>query len=219
MNFRNPSYRFDEEALVARAANGDLDAFNQLVLEHQDLAYRHAYSLLADPAAAEDATQESFIKAFHAVHSFRGGSFRSWLLRIVSNTAYDVLRQSKRRPTQPLYPESDDGEEVESPAWLADPNASVHGTVEQHEEAKRLYQMLDELPEAYRSVLTLIDLYELDYAEAARALKVPIGTVKSRLARARMQMQEKLLTEKYAILPIGRGVRSAGQDFVKAKAR
>ncbi|NOH04701.1 MAG: RNA polymerase sigma factor [Chloroflexi bacterium] len=210
MDSVNQSYRYDEEALIGLASKGDLDAFNQLVLTYQDMAYRHAYSLLGDPEAAEDTTQDSFIKAFEGIRSFRGGSFRSWLLRIVSNTAYDVLRQSKRRPTQPLYPEGDDGEEIESPAWLADPNVSVQGAVEQSEEAKYIYRALDELPDVHRSILTLVDLYDLDYSEAARVLKVPIGTVKSRLARARLQMKAKLLSEEYAILPILSSVRNTG---------
>jgi RNA polymerase sigma-70 factor, ECF subfamily len=181
-----------EADLINKAANGDLEAFNQLVLNYQNMAYNHARALLGDPASAEDAAQESFIKAFQNIQSFRGGSFRGWLLRIVTNSAYDMLRRSGRRPTQPLFPEGEDGEEIESPAWLADPNASVQETVERDDEAKRLYQLLDELPEVYRSVLTLIDLYELDYLEAAEALKVPIGTIKSRLARARLRMKEKL---------------------------
>lgn len=181
-----------EETLVARAAKGDLEAFNQLALDYQDMAYNHARALLGDPDLAEDAAQEGFIKAFQGLSAFRGGSFRAWLLKIITNSAYDLLRRSRRRPTQPLFPESDDGEEVESPAWIADPNASVEKTVEESDESKRLHQMLDELPDVYRSVITLVDLYELDYAEAAQALKVPIGTVKSRLARARLQMRMKL---------------------------
>jgi RNA polymerase sigma-70 factor, ECF subfamily len=201
--------RFDEETLVKQAVNGDLDAFNQLALDHQDMAYHHALALLGDPYSAEDAVQDSFIKAFQNLHGFRGGSFRGWLLRIVTNSAYDMLRRAKRRPTQPLFPEDEDGEEIESPAWLADPNVSVEGSVEQDEEAKRIYQLLDELPEVYRTVLTLIDLYELDYLEAAEALRVPLGTVKSRLARARLQMQAKLRDNKYTILPILQGVRDA----------
>lgn len=183
----------EEAILINRAVRGDLEAFNQLVLDHQDMAYHHALALLGDPASAEDAAQESFIKAFQNLGGFRGGSFRGWLLRIVTNSAYDMLRRSGRRPTQPLFPEGEDGDEIESPAWLADPNASVQETVEQDEESKRLYQLLDELPEVYRSVLTLIDLYELDYLEAAEALKVPVGTIKSRLARARLKMKQKVV--------------------------
>jgi len=192
MNSTTQTAQYDEGSLVRLASSGDLDAFNQLVLANQDMAYHYAYTLLGDPASAEDAAQESFIKAFQNIGGFRGGSFRGWLLKIVTNSAYDMLRRSKRHPTQPLFPEDDNGEEIESPAWLADPSASVQETVEENELSKCVYKMLDKLPDVYRSVITLIDLYELDYAEAAQALKVPIGTVKSRLARARLQMQKKL---------------------------
>jgi RNA polymerase sigma-70 factor (ECF subfamily) len=183
----------NEEILIKQAVNGDLDAFNQLVLTYQDMAFNHAVALLGDQDLAEDATQESFIKAFQAINAFRGGSLRSWLLKIVTNSAYDFLRRSRRHPLQPLFPDDENGEEVESPAWLADPEASVQGSVEQNELSKEIYRAIDALPEAYRSVLTLIDLHELDYVEAAQALKIPLGTVKSRLARARLQMKEKLL--------------------------
>jgi RNA polymerase sigma-70 factor, ECF subfamily len=192
MNSQKPSNPNDEMLLVKMATSGDLDAFNQLVLDYQSTAYNHAYALLGDPAAAEDAAQEGFIKAFQSLSGFRGGSFRGWLLRIVTNSAYDMLRRSRRHPNQPLYPDDDNGDELESPAWLADPAAGVQEAVEQHEISKTIYSKLDELPAVYRSVLTLIDIYELDYTEAAEALRVPIGTVKSRLARARMQMKGKL---------------------------
>ena len=118
---------------------------------------------------------------------------RGWLLKIVTNSAYDILRRSSHHPTQSLFPADKHGEEVESPAWLADPTPSVQETVEQNELAKDIYKSLDELPEVYRSAITLIDLYELDYREAARILNVPLGTVKSRLARARLQMTQKLM--------------------------
>jgi RNA polymerase sigma-70 factor, ECF subfamily len=189
-----PFYEDAETALIGRASSGDLDAFNQLVITYQNMAYHHAYNFLGDTASAEDAAQESFIKAFQNIGRFRGGSFRGWLLKIVTNSAYDTLRRSKRHPTRPLFPEDDDGEEIESPMWLTDPSTSVQSTVEQNELSRDIYKMLDELPEVYKSVLTLIDLYELDYTEAAQVLGVPIGTVKSRLSRARMQMKNKLQT-------------------------
>ena len=192
MKFLNLS-RQDEEALITAASNSDLDAFNQLVLSHQDLAYQHAYSLVGDAALAEDVTQESFIKAFQGLKTFRGGSFRGWLLRIVTNSAYDILRRSQRHPTQPLFPEDDNGEELESAPWLADPAASVQNTVEQKELSEELRTLLEQLPDAYRSVLTLVDIYQFDYVEAAETLRIPIGTVKSRLARARLRMKEKLV--------------------------
>lgn len=192
MKSRNRSSPPDEAMLTRSASDGDLEAFNQLVLRYQNMAYNHAYALLGDVSLAEDITQESFIKAFQAMNTFRGDSFRSWLLKIVTNSAYDSYRRSRRHPTQPLFPQDEDGEEIESPVWLIDTMSSVQDRVEENELSKDIYKMLDELPDVYRSVLTLIDIDELDYAEAAEALRVPVGTVKSRLARARLQMRSKL---------------------------
>ncbi|HEY3475397.1 MAG TPA: sigma-70 family RNA polymerase sigma factor [Anaerolineales bacterium] len=196
MNPGQPLFQYNEEMLINTASRGDLDAFNQLVLRYQDLAYHHAHALLRDPALAEDATQDSFIRAFQNIAGFRGGSFRAWLLKIVSNSAYDMLRRSKRHPTQSLYPEDEYGDEIEAPVWLADTMASVQDTVEQSEFSRDLHRLIDELPAAYRTVLTLVDLYDFDYAEVANALKIPIGTVKSRLARARLKMSKKLSSVK-----------------------
>jgi len=181
-----------DELWIERASNGDLDAFNQLVLSNQDLVYRHAHAMLNDPWLAEEAVQDGFLKAFQNMRGFRGGSFRAWLMRIVTNTVYDMLRQSSRRPVQPLFPEDDEGEYVESPKWLADPTAKVEEAVEWSEEIKQVYVALDELADIYREIIILVDLQDFDYEEAAQALNIPIGTVKSRLARARLYLKEKL---------------------------
>lgn len=181
-----------EEQLIHKASNGDLDAFNQLVLNYQNIAFHYANSLVDDPASAEDITQESFIKAFKHIDNFRGNSFRAWLLTIVKNTFHDKRRWNNKHATVPLFPEDINGEEIESPSWIIDPNAAVESTVQRSEESHRLYQILDDLPAPHRSVITLIDLYDLDYAEAAQALHIPVGTLKSRLARARTQMKHKL---------------------------
>jgi RNA polymerase sigma-70 factor, ECF subfamily len=188
-------FPINEDKLIQQAIQGSLEAFNQLVLTYQDLAYHQACAVLGDEASAEDATQQSFIKAFQGMKSFRGGSFRAWLLKIVTHSAYDMQRQSKRHPTLPLYPEDDDGDEIESPAWLADPAPSVQNIVEQNEFLKTLYRRVDELPEAYRSVITLVDIHEFDYMGAAKALDIPVGTVKSRLARARLQVASSMREE------------------------
>ena len=192
MGFEVRSNQNSEETLIVKASKGDLEAFNHLVLTYQGMVFHHAWAMLNDRDLAEDVTQESFIKAFQAIGRFRGGSFRAWILRIATNTSYDLLRRSQRYPSQPLLPENDEGDEIESPAWLADPSTFVQAIVEQKEEANHIYHMLDELPEVYCDVITLIDLYEFDYTEAAQVLNVPLGTVKSRLARARLQMKEKL---------------------------
>lgn len=184
-----------ESILISSAARGDFEAFNQLVLKYQDLVYNVARSILADDESAEDAAQESFISAFQHVASFRGGSFRSWLLRITTNTCYDFLRSHRRRPTVPLYPVDGDGNEIDSPSWLADPDPSPQAKLESEEFSQALYGWLDDLPAPFRAVITLIDVNEIDYEEAARVLGIPIGTVKSRLARARLRMKERISQE------------------------
>ena len=184
-----------ESILVSSAARGDLDAFNELVLRYQDLVYRWSRSILGDGSSAEDATQETFISAFQHVGNFRGGSFRSWLLRIATNTCYDLLRALRRRPIVPLIPEDMDGHEIESPSWIADPRPSIQAEVEWGEFSRTLYGCIDELPAPFRSVITLVDLNEIGYSEAAEALGIPVGTVKSRLARARLRVKQRLSRE------------------------
>lgn len=192
MSYTRHSEQLDEQILAGRASQGDLQAFNELVLYYQDMAYRHACALLKDADLAEDAVQESFIKAFQAMRGYHGGSFRAWLLKIVTNTAFDFMRRSRNHPATPLFPEDEYGEQIEAPAWTADPSLSVESTVEQRQLSGRIYAILNGLPRIYREVITLVDINELDYAEAAQALGVPIGTVRSRLARARMQMSASL---------------------------
>ena len=140
----------DESRLIALATIGDLEAFNQLVYAHQDMAYSHARALLGDPDSAADTVQDSFIKAFQNLHGFRGGSFRGWLLRIVTNCAYDILRRSQRHPSQPLFPEDDNSEELESAPWLADPSASVQDAVEKAELSEEIRELMEVLARARR---------------------------------------------------------------------
>jgi len=105
----------EETELITRAVDGDLDAFNQLVLQHQEVAYNVAYRIMADENAAADATQEAVISMYRKLDTYRGGSFKSWFLRIVTNACYDELRRQRRRPTIPIEPETNEGELVESP--------------------------------------------------------------------------------------------------------
>src|SRR5688500_20403155 len=111
----------NEAALITDAQHGDLEAFNRLVLVYQDMLYNTALRILGDDSLAADATQDAFISAFRNLNSFRGGSFKAWLMRTVTNACYDELRRQKRRPTTPLEPDTEDGEEMDSPRWLADP--------------------------------------------------------------------------------------------------
>ncbi|KAF0106895.1 MAG: RNA polymerase sigma-70 factor ECF subfamily [Anaerolineaceae bacterium] len=182
----------DEPTLIRDAQHGDLDAFNRLVLAYQDALYNTALRILGDEDLAADATQEAFLSAFRALNSYRGGSFKAWLLRTVTNACYDELRRKKRRPTTPLEPGDADGEEVESPRWLADPSASPEEQLEREELEHAIQHCLDALPADFRTVVVLADIQGLDYSEVARAARVPLGTIKSRLARARLRLRECL---------------------------
>jgi RNA polymerase sigma-70 factor, ECF subfamily len=182
----------DEVYLIENAQHGDLDAFNSLVLAYQDYVYNQAYRVLGDEAAASDAVQEAFVAAYHNIRSFRGGSFRAWLFRIVTNACYDELRQRKRKPTTSLEPLDDSGEEIESPQWLADPSEGPEEALVRSQLANAIQHCLEGLPVEYRMVAVLVDVQGMDYDEAAQVIQTPLGTVKSRLARARLRLRDCL---------------------------
>jgi RNA polymerase sigma-70 factor (ECF subfamily) len=182
----------DEIALVKSAQSGDLDSFNTLILHYQDRVFNTALRILGDEDTAQDAAQEAFISAFRSISTFRGGSFKAWLLRTVTNACYDELRRQKRRPTTPLEPETNDGEEMDSPRWLADPNMTPAEQSEADELEHAIQHCLDTLPTDFRTVVVLADIQGMDYSEVAIAARVPLGTIKSRLARARLRLRECL---------------------------
>jgi RNA polymerase sigma-70 factor, ECF subfamily len=182
----------DEQTLIQKAKEGDLDAFNELVLAYQDVVYRQACYWMKDLDQAADITQDTFVKSYQNITSFRGGSFRGWLLRIMTNTALDQLRRQKRHAMVPLLPYDSEEEEIESPYWLMDHSASPEEITEQRLMTSDIQRALDRLPAAYRAIINLIDIEGLDYQEAAQALGSPIGTIKSRLARARAMLRERL---------------------------
>lgn len=182
----------DEKALIDLALEGDMNAFNHIVLAYQDMAFNTAYRIMNDGPSAEDATQEAFISMYQKLHTYHGGSFKAWLLRIVTNACYDELRRRKRKPTVALEPETDDGELIESPAWLEDDTPKpdeAYGAAQLEEALQHCIQALDE---KYRAVVVLVDVAGEDYESVATIMHSPIGTVKSRLARARQQLQHCL---------------------------
>lgn len=183
----------DEIGLIRAAKKGDLNAFNRLVLNYQELIYNQAYRIMGEQPSAEDATQEAMIKAYKNIRSFRGGSFRAWLLTIVTNGCYDEIRRRKRRPTVPLEPLNQDDEEIESPVWLTDPSEGPEDAAERSDLRNALHHCLGSLPDDFRLVVILVDIQGLDYAETAQVIGKPVGTVKSRLARARVRMQDCLM--------------------------
>ena len=182
----------DESALITSAQHGDLDSFNTLVLHYQDALFNTALRILGDEDQAADATQDAFLSAFKSINSFRGGSFKAWLMRTVTNACYDELRRKKRRPTTPLEPDTSDGDEMDSPRWLADKSMSPEQKLEADELEHAIQHCLDALPSDFRTVVVLADIQGLDYSEVASAIRVPLGTIKSRLARARLRLRECL---------------------------
>lgn len=183
----------DENSLIATAQRGDLAAFNELVLAYQDMLYQHVFGILGERFLAEDVTQEALIKAYRGMPRFRGGSFRAWLLRIATNACYDELRRERRQVQSEAWSVSDDGEEIEPLESLESPGPSLEERVERDEVRRALEQGLLRLPVEYRAAAFIVDVLGFDYAEAAESLGVPIGTVKSRLARARQGLRRFLL--------------------------
>lgn len=181
-----------ETRWIRAAKRGDLDAFNVLILGYQNLLFGIALRILHDEDAAADALQEAFVSAFRKLHTFRGGSLRSWLARVVVNACYDEMRQKRRQRSVPLEQINSAGEEIESGYWLVDPSPGPEERFEAGELNHAVQTALRTLPAMYSTVLVLVDVECLSYEEAAAAIHVPVGTVKSRLARARLQMQNSL---------------------------
>ena len=177
----------DEEEQVRRAMSGDRLAFSRLMEHYQSACYGLAWRLLGDRDLAADATQDAFVHAYNAIGAFRGGIFRSWLLRITANASYDLLRRAQRRPTTVL-PDPEEGG-VELPDASA-PNPVVEAT--RSELYRQLELALRLLPEDQRTAVVLCDVYGMDYNEVAAMTKSALGTVKSRIHRGRLRLRELL---------------------------
>ena len=193
----------EEASLIAAAQQGKVDAFNELVLAYQQQVYNLAYRILGDPASAADAAQDAFISAFENIGRFRGGSLKSYLLRIVSNRCYDELRRWKRRPAT-SFEDFGEVDEEANPA-LVNGGERPEDYAERQEMARMIQTGIETLPPDQRITLALSDVQGLSYQEIAEATEVSLGTVKSRLARARgklrdyLQAQGELLPARYRL--------------------
>lgn len=179
----------DESTLIEAAQRGDLSAFNDLMIRYQGQARNVAYRILNDGDAAEDAVQESFFKIYRRIHQYRGGSFRAWVLRIVTNSCYDSLRASKRHYASRL-----DSEALppERNSRLTDLRASPHDHAVRRELRALLNRAIMQLPPEQRAVLVMCDIEGFQYHEVAGLTGVSLGTVKSRLSRARAKVRTSL---------------------------
>ncbi len=179
----------DEQAMIASARAGNAADLGELIGRYQDMAYSVAYRILGHPDAAADATQEAFLSAYRALAAYRGGSFRAWLLRIVTNACYDQLRLKKRRPLLLLDDMiQDDRGYLALSDWAEDPEeAALRRDLVSSVEAG-----LATLSWEQRVVVVLSDVQGLSYHEIAAVTGASLGAVKSRLNRARARLRDYL---------------------------
>jgi RNA polymerase sigma-70 factor, ECF subfamily len=186
---RESSAQGDEEAAdIAAAQGGDLEAFDRLVVRHQSRVFNLCLWVVGDHDEAADAAQDTFIRAYRHLRTFRGDSpFVGWLGRIAVNVARDAATKRKKAPR--------DFSELETPEGEFDPPAntpSVGDTLQAQERQQAVRRALALVPEHFRVVLVLFDLQGHSYEECATILNLPMGTVKSRLSRARAALREAL---------------------------
>ena len=188
--------RPDEQDLLERALAGDLAAFNALIEHYQTAIFNLCLRMMRSTQSAEDATQEAFISAFRNLQSFRGGSFQSWLYRIAGNACYDELRRHKSRPAMHLD-DASGNPRFDPPTAEAAPDEQA----QQSELRRALQAALGNLPDDQRLAIVLCDIQDMDYAEIAVVMKCSLGTVKSRISRARSKLRTLLLAQGGELLP------------------
>jgi len=182
----------DESELVERSRNGDLDAFNQIVLVYQDQVFSVCLRMLGSRQAAEDVAQDTFLSAFRNVRRMRGPTVRAWLLRIASNACIDEIRRRKRQPQISLDLPAGDGEPVRT-IDTPDPEVGPEQQALRVELRDALCAELLRLPDDQRLVIILCDIEGLSYEEIAVAMETSVGTVKSRISRGRARLREAVL--------------------------
>lgn len=182
----------NERIRIENALHGELDDFNQLILPYQDFLFNVAVRILVDEDMAEDALQETMISAFRKLSAFRGETLKPWLTRILVNVCYDALRSQNRRPTVPLERRSEDSQPMEPGRWMEDRSPGPEAECESRDLVRAIETCLQSFTPDFRTVLVLVDVEDYSYEEAAMLLAIPLNTVKSRLARARMKMAQEL---------------------------
>lgn len=185
----------DEQHAIAQTLAGDLNAFNELVTKYQNLAYSVAFRMLHTEDMAAHAVQDSFIKAYPALPSFNNGSFKSWLMRIVVNTCYDMLRSMRRYTLEEIGDDLDYEEGETAARQLVDGHELPQAFVERMELSAWLEAGLQALSVEHRLALALYDIHGYSYEEVSEITGAPLGTVKSRINRGRVKMRNFLLQQ------------------------
>lgn len=176
----------EDAGLVLAAQGGDPEAFGEIVRRYQRSVYRVAYGLTRNPSDADDLAQETFVRAYQAIGRFRVGEpLYPWLSRIAVNLAYTLFRRRKRRPETPLEPLIEAGRQ-----WAGEEDPAEDAARSEHQ--GQLQAAFEELKPEHRAVLVLRVVEGLSYEQIAESLTVPIGTVMSRLSRARTELRSRL---------------------------
>lgn len=185
------------ERTLEAAQRGDIGAFNTLALSYQRQLFNVCYRMLGNPEDAADATQDALIAAFRGLRTFNGAAtgLRAWMLRIAINTCYDHLRRRQRRAADSLDAMRVDEPERDSHTAqrVADPRIGPEQQSLNAETARQIQAAIDCLPPDQRLTVILCDVQGFSYDEAAQVMAIELGTVKSRLSRARAQLREVLL--------------------------
>lgn len=182
----NPRAKHEDREWICRTIDGDTESFGLLVRKYQDRLYNGMVQILRNESEAEDVVQDAFVLAFSKLDSFQGKSaFFTWLYRIAYNVAITRLRRRKRGVSL-------DGGDASVRLDFPDSGPLPNDTIEKREEAVQLYDALDRLSSEHRSILVLREMEELDYDAIAEILDLPVGTVRSRLHRARIRLRDLL---------------------------
>jgi RNA polymerase sigma-70 factor (ECF subfamily) len=192
-----------EGALIARCGAGDLDAFDEIVAAHQDRVFNLCYWMLGSHDDAADASQDAFVRAWRSLQTFRGDStFSTWLHRIAVNASLDVMQRRKRAPLpySDLNPSGESALDDDEVGARHEDASTPHGAREgdpafvaaRGERRNAVRAALAKLPDHYRIALVLFDIEGSSYDEIAHSLNLPLGTIKSRINRARLALRERL---------------------------
>lgn len=181
--------KYSDEELIARFQEGDEYAFEEIVNRFKDRLKNFVYRYLSNEEAAEDVVQETFLRVYQKKHMYRNiAKFSTWIYTIAGNLAKTELRKRKRRKMYSLNDLGLEDKEYEIPSEEFAPEGEVEGEYTEQE----IQAAIDKLSEKFKTVIILRDIQELSYEEISNIVDVPVGTVKSRINRARLKLQEKL---------------------------
>ena len=183
----NDKFKYSDEKLILRFQEGDINAYNELVKRYKDRLLNFVLRYFNNVEQAEDVVQDTLIKLYtHASYYKNVAKFSTWIFTIAKNNALTELRKNKRKKTDSLW--TDDGQVID----INSKEESLDSKVQNEIAIDQLNKFLDEIPKNFRMAVVLRDFQELSYEEISKILEIPIGTIKSRINRGRIQLAEKM---------------------------